>query len=217
MAGDYKSTLLTGNRETDKALLDILGKINKTQTNIQETFYQDNYPRWTDVRGIGTVRTAGANIPGFNVYRGNMRAWEFDNSLREVWCRIQIPHSYLEGSIPRLHVHFFHVSAADNGQVVWQAEVTAYNGKNGVKPLPVIIKAPPVLIKGSEQYTELIADFGELTAFDWTDKKVSCMIEYRLFRDPAETNDTSTASAWLDETDAHFLEDAAGSREEFSK
>lgn len=214
---DYSSTLLTKDIETNKALLDLLAKINKTQKTIESTIQESNFPRWTDARGIASVRTAGANIPGFNAYRGNMRAFEFDTLLRELWCRIQIPHGYQEGTIPRLHVHFFHASAVDNGAVVWQAEVTAYNGSNGIKPLPQIIKAQPVQILGSQQYTEIIADFGELSMFDWRDKKISCMIEYRLFRDPAEPNDTSTASAWLDETDAHFLLDSEGSREEFTK
>jgi hypothetical protein len=170
---------------------------------------------WDDVRMIVSARTVGANAPSLEVFRDGLRAWRFDNgaSLKEIFLSAQLPHSYLEGSDIRLHVHWAHVEGSDNGNVVWSAEY-AWASNLEAMPASATPSSSPVAVSASQQYMPIITPIATLTG---TGKRISSLLLVRLFRDPTVAGDTSTANVYLLEADLHFQKDSVGTVNETAK
>lgn len=170
---------------------------------------------WNDVRMISTARTTGANAPTLEVFRNGLRAYRFDNgaTLKEIFLSAQLPHSYLEGSDIKLHVHWAHVEGSDNGNVVWSAE---YSWASNLDALPASSTASsaPVAVLASQQYMPIISPIVTITG---TNKKISSLLLIRLYRDPTVAGDTSTANVFLLEADLHIQQDAVGTVNETAK
>ena len=171
--------------------------------------------RWDDLRMGGSVKLSGASDPTLKVFRGGLRAWAFIDgaTVKEVFLQGQLPHSYLEGSDLKLHIHWGHISAADNGAVVWQAEWD-WTNIGGAMAAPTTSAASAANVLAAEQYFQKIT---QIVTMPGTGKKISSILTIRLFRDPTRAGDTSTADAFLFEVDAHYQLDRAGSKGESTK
>lgn len=170
---------------------------------------------WDDCRLIVSARTVGANPATLEVFRDGLRAWRFDNgaSLKEIFLSAQLPHGYLEGSDIKLHVHLAHIEGSDNGNVVWKCE---YSWASNLEALPASSTATssPVAVLAADQYKPMITPLATITG---TGKKISSLLLLRLYRDPTDANDTSTANVYLLEADIHYQSDGVGTVNETAK
>lgn len=68
---------------------------------------------WDDLRvPLSTARTAGANVPTFETFRGSTRAFNFDDG-DEIFLIVQMPHSWRVGSVIYPHLHWCPESDSD--------------------------------------------------------------------------------------------------------
>jgi hypothetical protein len=74
--------------------------------------------------------------------------------------------------------------------------------------------AAPVPVLAADKGKPIITSIVTLTG---TSKLVSSLLQFRLFRDPTYSTDTSTANVYLLEMDLHYQMDTIGSIGEMDK
>lgn len=170
---------------------------------------------WDDCRFLLTAKPIGPNNPSLTVFMGGIKLWQYSSSnLNELDCVAQLPHAYREGSDLRLHLHWCHNGATDNGAVVWQVEYQWAN-VGDVFPAPTTVASAPLNVLAADRYRHQIATIATLSG---AGKKVSSIINARIFRDPGHVSDTATGDTiFLLDGDSHFQQDACGSIGDFSK
>lgn len=170
---------------------------------------------WEDLRIASSARTTGPNPATLEVFRDTLRAWRFDNgaSIKELFFSAQVPHAYKQGTDLKLHIHWGHASAADNGAVVWQCEYAWANNLSSM-PASTTTAATAANVLAADQYKPMVTPIATLTG---TGKEVSSLLLLRLFRDPANAGDTSTANVFMLELDLHYQSDTVGSIAEMNK
>jgi hypothetical protein len=176
-----------------------------------------NQVRWDDIRMVGSARPAGVADPLLTLFRpgNNTRYFAFPVALvpRELHCQAQIPHGYVEGTDIKLHIHWGHISGADDGSVVWQAEWTWTNPGEQTGASTTSASAAAAVLASEQYFHKMLA----IVAIPGAGKKISSVLTVRLFRDSGHASDTSTADAFLMEIDAHYQLDHAGSIGETTK
>lgn len=176
---------------------------------------------WDDLRVEPTVRGTGAKAPSYVAYKGGIYAYEFDNALlaaeKEVNFKMQMPHSYKEGTNLRLHVHWVAKSTTNPDEKVrWGFEYTIANINGVFGDTNTIYSDTPE----NPPSTTPTADTHYLTAFapvSMTNNLISTFILGRIFRNSSDAADTYTDSVYLIGIDAHVEINTAGSKELFKK
>lgn len=176
---------------------------------------------WDDLRVEPTVRGTGAKAPSYVAYKSGIYAYEFDNaalaSEKEVNFKMQMPHSWKEGSAYKLHVHWVAKSTTSADQKVrWGFEYTTAD-INGVFGATTTIYAdtpenPPSTTPTAD--THYLTKFADI---DMTGKKISTFILGRLFRNSSDAGDSYTDSAYMIGIDTHIEINSLGSKEIFTK
>lgn len=170
---------------------------------------------YDDLRIPGSSARTGASAPDLIAFAGSstLRIDSFHGTgtaIQEVHFSAQMPHSWKEGSVVYPHIHWTPVSAAA-GNVKWGLEYTVANVN---ETLPATTTLTVVTPTAGVAWRHQVSGFG---AIDMTGKKLSAMFHCRLFRDPADAQDTYTDYASFLEFDFHFLQDAIGSSQQFVK
>jgi hypothetical protein len=115
------------------------------------------YP-WLDLLGnIKYDPEAAANRPDLNVYRGNIKQYQFAAS-DQAYLSFHMPHDYVPGTDIFIHAHWSHISTTvTSGSVTWGFEASYAKGHNrGAFSAPV---TPTILQAASTvQYRHLIAE-----------------------------------------------------------
>ncbi len=83
---------------------------------------------WQDLFGEVKLHGVGANEPSYNVYKGGIRAYEFNTVGDEVFVEFHLPHDYVEGSNIYIHSHWSVDTASVTGSVTWDFECTYAKG-----------------------------------------------------------------------------------------
>ena len=81
---------------------------------------------WKDLTGQVHIKATGASDPGFNVYRTNIRQYQFAVG-REVWLEYHMPHDYLPGSEMFIHAHWSLITT-EVENVTWGFDLTYAKG-----------------------------------------------------------------------------------------
>lgn len=171
---------------------------------------------WDDLPIASKLRF-GANAPTLDDLRPNIKLLKFSpNVMNEVFASVQLPHDYKEGTDVKIHVHWAHNSAVNDGHFVFIIESSwANTGAPGdVIPSTNQTVITGIQVLGADQYKNQIKSLVTLTG---TGKKISSEIFLKLFRDPNNPDDTSTSGIFLIEFDAHYQKDSNGSVNEITK
>jgi hypothetical protein len=117
---------------------------------------------WKDLVGEISVRGTGGTNPNFNVFRGNIREFQFGIN-DEVWCDFHMPHDYVPGTDLFIHAHWaVAVNTVTSGGVTWGWDITYAKGySQAVIPATVNPTKQQDLAVGvgsNGQYVHMIAE-----------------------------------------------------------
>jgi hypothetical protein len=159
---------------------------------------------WRDIIGEINTRGVGATEPAFNVFRGNIRGFEFSATLeKEVWITYHIPHDYVPGTAIHFHAHWAVNAATPDtaGTVRWGFEYSYAKGHNQ-EPFPTTTTVFVSQAPNATQYQHMIAETAAVTI---TGLEVDGLILCRVYRDADDAvNDTCADSAFLFTCDVHY-------------
>lgn len=199
---------------------------NEDEVPIWRRFTQDvltgKRPRpkgtWTDVYPSSiSVGVAGANVPQFNGYNGNLKAYEFvgTTNMKEINMGFQFPHSREDNSLIVPHIHIYAPSDGSGGVVKFGCEYTwTYVGQTGVVSTTTVYGT--TTLAASTVYNNQIISFGEITSPS-TNGDMSSIFMCRIFRDPSDVADTFGSSVWLKSADIHAYNVWDGSQNQYTR
>lgn len=180
-----------------------------------------------DLRVAPNARTSGNNAPSFSrIQRDNagtsngVYAYAFDNAAaenqKEIYFGVQMPHGKLLDSPLHLHVHWVPVTAGTAGHTVrWGLEYTWTNIGEAFPKTTTVYQSTRVGGAIDVALSHCLTEFPDLTPP--TTETLSSIIQCRLFRDSAHSEDTATVTAGLLFIDAHVEMSLLGSRDEFAQ
>lgn len=180
---------------------------------------------WVDLLGNVTIRSIGANDPTFNVYRGNLRQFQFSQAvMNEVYLEFHLPHDYVKGSDIYIHTHWSQITvdtggpAGAPGDVKWYFEVSYAKGHNQAA-FSAPITTSVVQTASGTQYQHMLAEV-QLSAgspsasqLDSDDLEPDGVILVRCYRDPADAADTLDQGPFLHYVDIHYQSTGIGTKQ----
>lgn len=114
------------------------------------------YP-WRDLIGEITVRGSGATDPNWNVFRTNLRNYQFAVN-DECWLVFHMPHDYVPGTDLHLHFHWAHAATTvTGGSVTWGYNVSYAKGHNQAA-FPATTDGTLVANASTTQYQHIISE-----------------------------------------------------------
>jgi hypothetical protein len=166
---------------------------------------------WKDLLTNITVRGTGLSAPVFSqIGATDFYAYLFPGTgvqIKEFRINFHIPHDYMPGTAVYIHVHWF-PSTADTGNVAWNISYTIAKGFNQAafnfaSPTTVeVIQAAPGV-----QYQHMIAEMSDAQAIPGSLIETDSIIACRIWRDPADADDTYAADAFANFVDLHYRTD----------
>jgi len=187
--------------------------INNTDETNHPIFLQNEATVWDDLTvPVNATKLGGSKDPTYAKFKDNgaasqgVFAYSFPDPgvETELYFTAQLSHKYKEGTDIYAHVHWS-PSSAGAGNVAWGLEYT-WTNINEVFP-DTSITITPIAADGVANKQQL----GSIVTIDGTGKKISSMLDCRIFR--SATGDTYSDGAWLHEIDFHFQVDTIGSRQ----
>ena len=171
---------------------------------------------WRDMLGPATIRGVGPNDPTLTVYRGNLREFAFaNNAVNALYFQFHIPHDYVPGSDLYLHVHWSQIAADTGGaggtpgDVKWSVDVSYSKGHSQEvfnNPFTTSIIQTSSGIPYMHMLPEIQLSSSTPTAIqlDSSNIEVDGLLLMRLFRDPADPQDTLNQLPFLHFMDIHY-------------
>jgi hypothetical protein len=187
--------------------------IDSTLTYINDTLSVAPDTTWDDLRFPASQITPGpANPPDWVNFSGlgGVYGLAFNqNTEEDVYFIAQMPHSWVEGSEIRPHIHWTS-STGTAGTVVWGLEYTK------ASPLGTFgsTVTDTMRVSNPSQYYHQLDGFDPI---DMTGNTISTIIWCRLYRDADDAADDLAEDAYLLDIDFHFQSDLKGSHEEYTK
>lgn len=170
------------------------------------------YTTWNDLRFSATaINPPGAvTDPDWDATSGG---WLFDaNGTETLYIIGQLPHTWLEGSVLKPHVHWEKTTAAA-GAVLWRLRYQW-------APIGEVREALETISGSVASVASDLADVHQITPIgdiDATGKQISDMLVMRIERVGGDALDSYGADARLLEFDIHHQIDSEGSIAEFTK
>jgi len=166
---------------------------------------------WDDILIPAMILRAGAPAPDIIPVLpapSNVRGWGFDGGVTTEMLEggQEMTHDYVQGTDIVPHVHW---SPTDNGggNVKWQLEIS-WTNDGAVSLAPTTISS--VQATGGAAWRHNRADFPALAG---AGKLIGSYLDFRLFRDPTDAQDTYGSDAWLRGIGFHYQKDTVGSRQ----
>lgn len=166
-------------------------------------------PGWNDYlnTGLALPRTA-ANAPTITTYRGNISQLAFTGTggvINETWINVHILHDYKKGTKLYPHIHWSHNNASPSGDVKWIVEYSVSKGHGaGVFPASTTIN---LVQTAAAQYTHQIIETSSDDAIVATNLEPDSVVQFRIYRDPTDGEDTFEDDAFLLYFDCHVETD----------
>ena len=172
-------------------------------------------PVWDDVYPSAVSVGGGANVPSFSAYSGNFLAYEFVGTgptTKEIQIEFQFPHAREDGSDIVPHIHLYIPDDGTGGDIYFglEYEWSDVNDTGAVSSTTVYGTVTRTASQGIAK--NQILSFGTITG---TGKGLSSVLSCRLFRNPADANDTFGTSVWLKSADVHVQKTYLGSFKQF--
>lgn len=166
--------------------------------------------------GLNLPRTA-ANAPIMTPFQGDMDQLAFTGTgalVKETWANIHILHDYKEGTKLYPHIHWSHNNATPSGDVKWLIDYSVSKGHSGgVFPAATTIS---LVQTAAAQYTHQIIETSDGDAIAATNLEPDTVIQFRIYRDPADGADTFEDNAFLLYFDCHVSSDRILTNEKVS-
>jgi hypothetical protein len=162
---------------------------------------------WNDLLGPINIRGTGANDPAWNVFRTNIRAYQFSVN-DEVWITYHMPHDWVPGTDMYLHTHWAHNSATvTSGAVTFGADITFAKGFNQ-QAFPATKNITWSQTASTTQYQHMVAETqitvagGSATQLDTNTLEVDGLILVRLYVSANTVN--GTPEPFIFTSDIHY-------------
>lgn len=179
---------------------------------------------WNDLLGTLNVRSIGANDPTWEVYRGNIRQYQFANTgMNEIWFDYHMQHDYKPGSDIYLHIHWSQAvvdtggAAGAPGQVKWYFDVSYAKGHQQQAFSAPITTSITQTASGTA-YMHMLGEI-QLSASAPTGSQInSSQIEpdgvllVRAYRDPTDVADTLNQAPFVHFVDIHYQTDRVNTK-----
>jgi hypothetical protein len=130
------------------------------------------------------------------------------DEVTEIFGSVQFPHRYKQESQIYPHVHYSGVDTTA-GDIVWKLEYLWVNIGDALQTNTTIVSAT-VANDTVDFGTHVMADIPS-TGIAGTDKRISSIMQYRLYRDGSNVADTYAGKVYLSEFDIHYECDTIGS------
>ena len=161
-----------------------------------------DYLAWDDLRfpvqGINPAGTAAPPTVDDTTVPGTLL---FSSSAENIIAGVaQMPHAWARATAIRPHVHWAKSTSASGG-VVWELAYALVNNGGTLGAYSDWAAATDVISDANTAGKVVIASFAEIAM---TDLKESCLVLWKLRRNPAATADTYAAAARLFEFDIHY-------------
>lgn len=179
-------------------------------------------PMYTDLRTPFLSSTSGgSNPPTASRFARNLAGtsqgvfanlFPSDNTEREVYMTLQLPHEYAEGTIlqPHIHYSFVYNGTTFTGNTKWGLEYTYAPLGGTFANVTTTIDATSVALNSlTDTYKHLVLSFPDISLPGAT---ISSMFVCRIFRYAANNGDTFGSGIFALEFDMHYQSDTAGSR-----
>ncbi|MCK5612981.1 hypothetical protein KAR91_64500 [Candidatus Pacearchaeota archaeon] len=154
--------------------------------------------------GLGLPK-GGANQPILKEFRNGLYLTAFTGAggtIEESWTSFHILHDYKDGTKVYPHVHWAHNIASPSGDVVWKMDYSVAKGHSGgAFPAPTTVSLQQT---AGAQYTHQIIETSDGNAIAATNLEPDTVIIVRIYRDPADGNDTFENDAFLINVDLHY-------------
>lgn len=162
---------------------------------------------WNDINVSASALGQGASAPDVVTLIGNIQGIAFDGNAttEQLYGEIEILHDYKEGTDLRPHIHWS-PTTANAGNIKWQLEYTAAR-KGEVFPATSTISV--VVAANGVARTHNAHEFPVIPGADFI---IGTHVAFRLFRNPADAEDTYPDDALLHSFGVHYEIDTPGSR-----
>lgn len=153
----------------------------------------------------------GATAPDVVTVSGNNKAYGFDgaSTLEGLNCFIELPHRYKEGSDIELHIHYLRKTAG-SGDVKWFADYS-------ICPLMGALVASQTVSVVKTVGVVDYCDVATIAIIPGAGRKISDVIALRIYRNPADAQDTYAADVIMTSFGIHYELDTMGSRQMYVK
>ena len=187
-----------------------------------------SYP-WHDLLGAISIRGVGATDPGYNVYRGGIRGYQFAVN-DEVFIEFHIPHDYVPGSDIHLHFHWSingktkagaAAGTVTGGTTTWGSEVSYSKGHNQAAFIAPITRTVVSATTASTLYqhyiteTQLSAASPSASQLDSDDLEVDGVILCRAYlsANNITVSSGSVPAPFLHYVDVHYQSTGIGTKQ----
>jgi len=179
---------------------------------------------WEDMLGLIHIRAPGANDPSLNIYRGNLREFQFSNvSMNEAFLEFHVPHDYLLGSDIHIHAHWSQIvvdtggPAGAPGTVKWSFEASYAKGhQRGAFILPIETSVTQQATAAHQHNlieVQLSASVPSVSQLDTDDLEPDGIILVRAWRNPGDAADTLNQAPFLHYVDIHYQTTSIGTKQ----
>ena len=167
---------------------------------------------YDDVLFVHDAASAGgSSAPALTTFRNNIKVGAFNGSgttVNEIFGSIHLPHTYIAGTDIYFHVHWSHIIASPTGSVRWNLDYSFARGF-GYEAFPAANTITLTQAAGTQYNHHII----ESSAIAGTNLEPDTLILCRIWRDPADVNDTFTNDAFFIRADAHIQVDNRSTKE----
>lgn len=153
----------------------------------------------------GLALRMGANAPTLRVFRDGLELPAFTGVgplTEEAFFTIHLKHGLRPGSSPTFHVHWAHIIGVPAGDVKWNVEFSVARGYE-VGTFPASITLSTVQTAAA-QFVHHITNDDDMVVVNSVEIEPDSVLICRVFRDPADVEDTFANDAYLVQVDMHY-------------
>ena len=191
-----------------------MGTVNQDTPKINDSVLRGEHETssWDDIIIPPSGLARNVQAPDRVTFVGSIEAPAFNgaSATEQLSGSFEIPHDYKEGTTLRPHIHWS-PSNTDAGDVKWQLEYTIACANEAFSASATV---SAVDTSNQVDRAHQVVEFGTI---DGTGLEIGCMIQFRLFRDPTDAEDTYGSDAFLLSIGVHYEQDSDGSRSAFTK
>ena len=171
------------------------------------TVFDDAFP-------VQLFTPSGVAAPDLITIAGNIVGWGFDgNTTTEyLYGSVELPHSYKEGTDIDFHIHQVNFTTGA-GNVKWFLEYVWVPIMGAVSSTATTISNINAIATGDTRNSKAVT-IGILSG---AGRKISDVLCFRLYRNPADAEDTFPADICVTAMGCHYELDTVGSRQRLVK